>query len=381
VIKSFFFEAVPEIPKSTGLVFVLVVMVLTVAMAGRIDPANDEYADWDLHEYIEMAEASPKISQEIQSPFGRRVLGPWLVGVVPGDVSTNFYWLTLIAGSLVAIYLYLLILQSGVPPWAAATAVSLFELNRHIFGRQIWNYYHLNDILALLAVVIAFRYMYRKNWIVFGSAVLIGSMTREYGMLPILVLAAFMVRNASTRAEWTKYALAVAPAVVVFITLFLTVNSVGGLETVEALKLYAHDWIDPAEWVSLSVIPFVPFVALPVIYWRSTKEYFRTHPEQLLFLLLLVLSTSFGSNKARYMAPSFVVVFPLIAVLLKDYCRSRLTIAGLIFSGILSAWWSWSRTESIVGLPLNQVLFLSGLGLATAMILLNWRAGYEGTSE
>ena len=79
--------------------YVLIICLVSFIMIflyGKIDYESERFSDLDLHAYRAIAEASPKISTNIKQPFVYRLLGPYLVGLLPIKNATGFYIFSII---------------------------------------------------------------------------------------------------------------------------------------------------------------------------------------------------------------------------------------------------------------------------------------------
>jgi hypothetical protein len=70
---------------------------LIILSKGRIDFASPLFADWDLHSYRLMAMASPRLAEDAIAPFCYRLLGPYVVGLLPLPDPLAFWLLNSLA--------------------------------------------------------------------------------------------------------------------------------------------------------------------------------------------------------------------------------------------------------------------------------------------
>ena len=89
--------------------YILVIIItsqLAVLFTGTIDYANPIYQNSDLNKYFKMAEAAPGITDDVIRPFVYRILVPWIAGVLPFAISTNFIILNQIGLILLSVSLF-----------------------------------------------------------------------------------------------------------------------------------------------------------------------------------------------------------------------------------------------------------------------------------
>jgi hypothetical protein len=109
---------------------------------------------------------------------------------------------------------------------------------------------------------------------------------------------------------------------------------------------------------------------LPLIFLRTTIGFLRNRPHLAIFTLLVFISTFFGSNNERLMAPSFIVFYGLIASILQERLRTQTwVLVVLSFCAVLSSLsHQWMRFQ----LPDRQftiALSLGALAMASAMVI------------
>lgn len=91
-------------PHARLLAVVCFTALILALLYGEIPFEREPYTQWDLVHYKAMAEAVPKLATDVPQPFCFRVLGPYLVGLLP--LSVGFYVLSIVT-SLVLVELSL----------------------------------------------------------------------------------------------------------------------------------------------------------------------------------------------------------------------------------------------------------------------------------
>ena len=85
---------------------------------GRIDYESPPYSYWDLYFYRHMAAAAPALDLDIRQPFCYRLLGPWLVALVPLPVPQAFYLSSSLASLALLAVLFGFLRTLEIPPIA-----------------------------------------------------------------------------------------------------------------------------------------------------------------------------------------------------------------------------------------------------------------------
>jgi len=211
-----------------------------IYLYGRIDYTRELFARWDLHQYRAVALASPRIDAGIPRPFIYRPLGPFLAGLLPFDVDTSFYLLNVIASLGLVALAYRFMRRLGSSPGIAAAATLLYVFNKHFFGFTSWNYFHINDVLTNVFIIVMFRSMLEGRWRTFAIAMLLASVTRETFLLVIPTAVVCLIEGGRFRREWRPLLLAALPALALFVSFRILVRPESGMTLVEAFRAFAE---------------------------------------------------------------------------------------------------------------------------------------------
>ena len=300
------------------LVALLLVTAAALWLYGSIDHTVLPYRDWDLRSYLTMAEAAPRLATGVHQPFCYRLLGPFLVGLLPFPEAAAFRWLTTLAlFGLAALFYRFLLAQQVAPPWAAMATAALM-LGRSTVGFVAWDHFQLNDALSLLQIVGLFWLMQRRRWGWFALLLTLGALTRETALLMLPVLPIFLWETQSERRELLWAGLALIPGLAVFVLVRVFVPSGGGPGLLQSLTTHLPKLLDPESWLRLLVLPFAPLTLLPLIHGRASLAFFREGRWHLaLFALAVLASALFGQNNERLVAPLILPFYWLIAHLLQ----------------------------------------------------------------
>lgn len=314
----------------------LIVTAAIIVLYGQIDYAVDPYAKWDLSHYRTMASASPGIATNVGHPFAFRVLGPYLVGLLPFPDPVGFYGFAVVLSLGLVFLLYYFLQSVGLSPSASLVTVVLFAFNRHWFGFTIWDYFQVNDLLSLVFILVLFWAMLNDRWMVFGVTLFLGAMTRETAMLMIPVVFAYLLEKKEISTRWRKALIAIGPGLIAFFLLRFFVPTTGGT-LLEAFHVNSRKVLSPERLFRLMVNSFLPFSLIPLVFFEMTFRFFRARIYALVFVILVFLSALFGSNDERLMAPAFIIVYLLLGVVIQALNSEKTFLAIFISGGFLSS--------------------------------------------
>jgi len=306
-----------------------VASVLVIAHAGHIDRTLPEYAKIDLSQYLLIAQAAPGLSTTVVSPYHCRLLGPYIVGLLPINVDLGFILATSLVLIISAQMLYGFLRRQQVSGVAATAGVLLWMLNRHAFVYTAWNCYQIDDILGVLALIIGYRAMIERRWVVFALALVGGMLARETAVLLIPAAVAYAMEDKFSRRDVVGLAAGTLLCVATYVVLHLTLHANGGMTLPQSFSDGLQKIRLPETWVRIGVNAFLPFTLVPLILWRETRAFFRGRIHLVVFLTGVVASTFFGSDDERLMQPALFVGYWLIAYMIDQ--------RGNIFP----AWWKW----------------------------------------
>ncbi len=300
-----------------------VAVLLSVFLWGAIDWQAPEFADADLHAYRAVAAAAPGVPDNVRQPFAYRLLGPWIAGVLPLPDPAAFRLMAIAAALALVLLMYRFFRDEGIERAVAAFTVLLFMCNRYVYGFPVWNYFQVNDLFALVAVILFLTAMRRGQWGMFGAVLAVGVLARETPLVAIPAAAVLLASHGASRREWGRMIGASLPGIAVFAAVRLLVPASGGYSLAEAASVYAGKFLSPGTWAALLVIPFAPLSFLPLVYPRQTASFIRSNPHLAALFVLILASTVFGHDNQRLMAPAAPVFFLLIAAILQREFYSR----------------------------------------------------------
>ncbi len=342
--------------------------LLVVFLFGGIAYQSPPYSHWDLSQYLAMAEAFPGIDREVNLPFAGRLLGPALVSVSNLPAAGGFRILTLVVGLAVVCLLFRFLLNRNISEGPAFVATALFMLNKHFFGYVLWNYFQLNDMLGFLSLLLLTEAMFRKRWIIFSLALVLGVMAREIVLVMVPVTLVYLYDRKILGEHWKIAVSAMVPGLVVFAALrvMLPDSGMGILETFRYFSVKAGAW---QTWYYLFINSVVPVSFLPIIFWARTRAFFRTNRFVLVLMALVSLSSFLGSNNERLIAPIFLSFYWLTAEILDKEVHGRWLLGCLLICGLVGSFHQTMTRSEFISHEMMMVTTLGSLLVATGAFI------------
>lgn len=357
-------------PKYSRFTIILILTTLIgIYFYGEIDYLDSDYRLWDLQDYKIMAENSPNLKENVtldklRQPFVFRITGPFLSGLLPFEIITNFKILNILFSLTLSLLTFYYLLKLNVEIKIALILTIFYVFNKYLFGFPVWNYFHLNDILVQIIITLLFLIIYEDNFhpIKYAFVLVIGAFTKETAMIMIPVgLYYFWEFNKSNKHESNNknnskvildYILYSIPAIFTFVLIRIYLNSQTGNNLYEAILEYSEKLIEAETWFRLMINSIIPFSLLPVIYYSLTKEFFRGKNYLILYTILVILSTFFGINNERLMAPVSLVLLPLLGYIFQNtkLKQMRYLLPMILFFSLSIFHHTYSR------FPLNRKL-------------------------
>lgn len=368
------------------LVVLAAATVFLILSRGVIPFDSPVYADFDLHNYRLVAHAAPHLSRDVPAPFAYRILGPYIVGLLPIPDPLAFRIVTSIACLALVILLYKFLMDEGIERNYAAVAALLFACNRYFFGLMVWDPFQIDDVLAMVCMVASLMLLARRRWISFAVCFALGCLTREVVMILIPVSFVFLWERGMLKQEFKRWLIAISPAIAVFILVRTFVYADGARIGVAGIIPYYEmkfgESVDNAftlqAWLRRLVWCFMPFTFLPLVFLRTTLSFFSRHKYVLLYFVLVIVTDFWGIDEGggdaeRQMAPAYLAFFWLIAVILQTrLSRPRWVLPVILASGFLG---SLHHLQTVYPLPGKLATLLvtivacsavTGIGLVVA---------------
>ena len=354
-----------------------VITLLMMMFFGQIPLSVDFSTVPDLTWYSRIAEAAPSLDPNQRQPFAFRLLGPYVIGLLPLPEPVGFRTMTIFLAFCFVFSAYFFFRWVGFSQTVSLGVTVLTVLSRYIFGFTFHNYI-VNDFLMLILIMAMFLAMWAGRWVLFGVALTLGAVTREPTMLMVPVALFYVWEHRKGAATWRKALLACVPGVVVIIFVRALVPYSEGRSLTEALATFSGKLYEPRSLFRLLINSFLPLTLIPLVYWRRTLSFFRHRIYLLLFAVLVLGTTLFGSNQERLMIPTFVVFFTLIATILEGVRDQRVTFAVLIIASFLSSFHYNFGTFQLPGAVWTRALTLgSSLIVTVYMIVVRIRSNED----
>ncbi len=320
-----------------NILILLAVFALMAVVYGRIDFTVEPYSSCDLVYYRQMASCSPNLDPEVQRPFAYRFLGPLVAGAMPFDDPTNFYILMIILSGCLVILFYFMLRLAGLSGDISLTCTLFFIANKYAFGLPMWDYFQVNDQLSMCMSIVMLISIWRRRWSAYGIALAIGVAAREAAILMIPVMFVYLLERRLLRENWRSALLASAPGLAGFLAIRAFMPFSGGDSLLASFMMYSYQLVSVRDLSRLLVNSFLPFSLLPLIFWRSTRDFFRGNLYLAVFFLLVFLSTAFGFDKERLMAPASLVFYILIGSILRRLEVEKTTLILLVVAGFAAS--------------------------------------------
>ena len=311
--------------------------ILAMLLFGQLPNTVDYTTLRDSSWYLRTAEAAPNLDPGQRQPFAFRLLGPYLIGLLPIAAPLGFRIVTIILTFCLVFLSYYVLRYAGLSPLVSLVSVVLVLLNRYIFVWTFWGVFLVNDFLMLIFILVMFLAMWKNQWLVFSVALALGAMTREPTMVMVPVALFYIWERKELATRWRTVVLACLPGLLTILAIRLFVPISEGTPLTEALATYSRKLIEPRSLFRLLINTFLPFTLIPLVYFRTTIEFFKPRKYLLVFGFFVFCTTLFGSNQERLMIPTFIVFFLLLGTILESVYKKTVTFSVLIIAGFLSS--------------------------------------------
>jgi len=341
--------------------------LLAAFLYGNVDISNDAYADWDLHQYIKIAQAAPELDSTVERPFAFRFLPHYVIGLIPINVHYSYILLNYTTILILLIVLYRFLLSREVPEPYALLAVLFYIFNKHFIGYNMWNPYQINDILMNLIIIWFLYSVAQRKYLGVAAALFLGSFVRETFLILIPTGLVFLLINDRRAKQIVLFCVIALVATSIPFILRQLVPASDGATLKGAFSVYAIYKLHTIKGVYHYFFnPWIPFTLIPVIYFRETWGFFKDNIHLFILLLGVYVSGLFGINVERLVHPAFIVFYSLLIIILMKRFDRRTQLQFFAFAAFLTSF------HHIIGrFPLtsrNVTIVLSG-GIAMVMTL------------
>jgi len=360
-----------------GMVLAIVTLVMTF-LYGEIDYTVEPYTGWDLASYRVMAAASPGIAKDVGKPFAYRLLGPYIAGLLPLRAPVAFRALAIFASLSLVLLFYFFLRYTGISAGLSLITSVLVTFNKWWFGFTVWDYFQVNDVLALCFIVVMVWCMFPGRWFLFGAALVLGAATKESCMLMVPVVFVYLLEKRAPSTTWGKALVSVLPGVLIFFGIRALVPAAKGLGPVDAFLSYSIKFGYPDRLFRLLVNSFVPWSLVPFVFIGMTVRFFGSNKYSVLFMVLVFLSALFAANDERLMAPALVFSYLLVGKILQEIKPDTPLLAALIACGFASSLHHIFARYPLPNRLFTEVLSLGALIAVTLVALIARRARSRG---
>ena len=339
--------------------YAVLAIVLAVAMFDfrGIDYRSSSNSGMDLVKYRHMAAAAPKISTSAPAPYARRVAGPWLAGILPMSDPLAFRLLNTLAAALLMAGLLAWMRAEGVSMEVAALMTGVLALSKTTLGFQLYDYFQLNDTVALALLCWSVVAVMRRRWLLVWSLMLVSVLFRE--TLLVMVPAILWLVWESGEKRRTKLMCAVGACLVVgeYALLLSVIPAVGGVTLVHGFRMNALKYAHLGNLFRLLFNTYVPLSLLPLVFWRRSLAWLNARRWLVVLCVATVVSSNAGGNTERLLVPVFLVLLVMCAHLVEHVSRHAGLLAGATLCA--AACVSLGRVETRLTVPLSVSIALS----------------------
>ncbi len=337
----------------------LIITIIAIFWAGKIEINVFENGNMDLYKYRDMALASPALNFNIPHPYVYRIFAPWLAGIIPLSINLSFYILNFIFLLALSFAFYKFIVFHKTDEKIALLVTLAFVFNRYFFQFLAYDYFQLSDTLSYFLLLVSFLLLANKQWHLFGLVLIIGVLTREIALIIIPVGYVYLFEKKFNKNDYLYLSDYSVIAILVFILVRLLIpQGNGGTYFTQFNYGISHFFEIPA-LSKRFLIPLTPFLVIPFIFFKDLVDFFKDKIYLLVYFLLVIISTLFGNDYERLMAPAAPVFFLFLAVIIKKYlCEKdsgslRKISMGLIILSIIVS--SFYHLWGIFKLPNREV--------------------------
>jgi len=348
--------------------FLFLLSALAILQAGTIDLHTDKTIAADQQYYRAIADAAPDINKTVLTPFGYRLLGPYLAGVLPLDQHTAFFLLNSAALFLLTVLLFRFIKSITHHDGVSFIMTAGFLFNRYFFQFLAFNPYQINDTISLALMLVSLEAVQRKRFLHLSLLLALTSLSREIWVLVFPFSLALALKERSSTREWVGMLGAFVPAFLIFLFLrwYFAVDWAG--QSQEQFGSGIERFFSLEGFIKRFYMAFIPAAFLPVLFWKRTLQFFRRYPEWGVFLLFAVLSGFFGNDHERLMLPVAPLFFAVCAYGILPLLAGQSLRVNIVF-GVIFYLGSFHHIWGILRLPSRSVTLGISLLLSFLTVL------------
>ncbi len=335
------------------LLIILAVTIFVLLFTGQIEYQLPQYKASDLTKYIAMAKASPELNVNIIKPFVYRILAPWIVGLMPFPISTNFLLLNIISLILLSFVFYFALLEFKLLPNVALTLTIAFQMNRYFFQFLSWNYFQLCDTIALTVLFLSFLLIKRKKWSALFFLLPVSILVKEYALIILPMGLYYFLIHKKSQKDFLLFATISFFTVVVYVLVRMVLNVNQGVDLLTQYTTKEFYYPRIMLFLKKYVASFTPFGLLPLVFWKELISFFKKNGFLFVYTITVIIISYFGEAE-RMMAPLAIVYFMFVGNLMENnfdikdrFQENRIFFIIIIISFLSSFYHLWG----IVQLP------------------------------
>ncbi len=302
------------------LIFLTIILII---FSGSIDYQNPSYSNMDFNKYIEMAKASPGISQDVIKPFVYRIGAPWIAGLLPFAIPTNFLLLNSIALIALILSFYFFLIEFSVEKELAFLVSAIFLLNKYFFIFLTWNHFQLSDTISLSMLFYTFILVKREKIIGLLIVMLTGLIIKEY-LLMIIPFGLIYYYLQNLRREFIYFGIISLISVFIFFIVRVLIVSEGGESLFTQYSSQLIHYSSPDLLIKRFIIPFTPFGLLPFFFLKDLFNFFKSNLPLFIYLISVIVLSFFGEPE-RLIEPAAPIHYLFIAILIEKYLKIPLS--------------------------------------------------------
>ena len=311
---------------------------LMILFYGRINISDVPFSDIpDIQNYRLMAEAAPGLDTTVSRNFGYRILSPYIAGLMPFDIDTNFYILTVLLSLIIPFVFFRFLKIYGLKNDTSFFLTILFLAGRHTFGFPVWDFYDLHDLITHTLILLFLINLKKNNFILMGVILSVGVINRE--TILFLVPAAlsyylFMIKS-------KKYAAGLILSVIPALILLFLIRSLVITESVtEKNILYSFNKLrfdesnklfNPVTYYRI-INTFIPLTLIPFVFYKTSKTFFMNNLHFLVLILTFLFSCFLAGDTERLVVPVFPVFFLLLGIIFEKISFNELKARIIVLS-------------------------------------------------
>lgn len=204
----------------------LIFTMTTFLIVPRLDSDSPLFHEqWDHHAYRVMALEGGS-SSSVGTPFGYRILGPWLASLLPVDVEPAFMLIAIFSVALTGTTCFVIAVARGHSNEIGCAAVLIYHGMGWATAFNLGDFW-LTDPLLHLFGALAVVAILKRNHVLFAFALGIGTLAKE---AMLLFIPLYFISNAKAVLDWNTMGRTAAvsmPALVAAALVRLTITVPG----------------------------------------------------------------------------------------------------------------------------------------------------------